>query len=67
MLPAGGPGQRCPLPVSLTQALARLRHLPQVHGLLVGDRVTPPMEALCTHLHVFKSWSVVGGRSAAHY
>lgn len=31
----------------------------EVHGLLVGRNVTPPMEALCTHLHVFKSWSVV--------
>ncbi|PSC69825.1 von Willebrand type A [Micractinium conductrix] len=30
----------------------------EVHGLLVGRSVTPPMEALCTHLHVFKSWSV---------
>lgn len=31
----------------------------EVHGLLVGRSVTPPMEALCSHLHVFKSWSVV--------
>ena len=31
----------------------------QVHGLLVGRNVTPPMEALCTHLHIFKSWSTV--------
>ena len=31
----------------------------EVHGLLVGRAVTPPMQALCTHLHVFKSWSVV--------
>lgn len=39
----------------------------EVHGLLVGRNITPPMEALCTHLHVFKSWSVVapsGGSSA---
>lgn len=42
-------------------------HLPQVHGLLVGERVTPPMQALCTHLHIFKSWSVVGGRAAAQW
>lgn len=42
-------------------------NLPQVHGLLVGDRVTPPMEALCTHLHVFKSWSAVGGRGVVQY
>ena len=41
--------------------------LPQVHGLLVGDRVTPPMQALCTHLHVFKSWSAVGGRGVVQY
>ena len=33
----------------------------EVHGLLVGRAVTPPMEALCSHLHLFKSWSVVGG------
>lgn len=33
----------------------------EVHGLLVGRNVTPPMEALCSHLHVFRSWSVVGG------
>lgn len=31
----------------------------EVHGLLVGRNVTPPMQKLCTHLHVFKSWSVV--------
>lgn len=36
----------------------------EVHGLLVGRSVTPPMEALCTHLHVFKSWSVVGAQNA---
>jgi uncharacterized protein with von Willebrand factor type A (vWA) domain len=24
----------------------------EVHGLLVGRSVTPPMEALCHHLHV---------------
>jgi len=34
----------------------------EVHGLLVGSHVTPAMEQLCTHLHVFKSWSAVGGR-----
>ncbi|KAI7839236.1 hypothetical protein COHA_006934 [Chlorella ohadii] len=39
----------------------------EVHGLLVGERVTPPMQALCTHLHIFKSWSVVGGRAAAQW
>ena len=31
----------------------------EVHGLLVGSTVTPPMQALCTHLHIFKSWSTV--------
>ncbi|KAL4527328.1 hypothetical protein Ndes2526B_g08972 [Nannochloris sp. 'desiccata'] len=33
----------------------------EVHGLLVGRNVTEPMKQLCTHLHVFKSWSAVGG------
>jgi uncharacterized protein with von Willebrand factor type A (vWA) domain len=33
----------------------------EVHGLLVGRNVTDPMKQLCTHLHVFKSWSAVGG------
>ena len=37
----------------------------EVHGLLVGRDVTPPMQELCTHLHVFKSWSAVG--AAAPY
>lgn len=32
----------------------------EVHGLLVGRKVTEAMEQLCTHLHVFKSWSAVG-------
>lgn len=32
----------------------------EVHGLLVGRNVTEPMKELCTHLHVFKSWSAVG-------
>lgn len=31
----------------------------EVHGLLVGRNVTEPMKALCTKLHVFKSWSAV--------
>jgi uncharacterized protein with von Willebrand factor type A (vWA) domain len=34
----------------------------QVHGLLVGTQTTQAMKDLCTHLHTFKSWSVVGGR-----
>ena len=33
----------------------------EVHGLLVGRNVTAPMQELCTHLHVFKSWSAVEG------
>ena len=37
----------------------------EVHGLLVGKNVTEPMKELCTHLHVFKSWSAVGGQP--HY
>jgi uncharacterized protein with von Willebrand factor type A (vWA) domain len=37
----------------------------EVHGLLVGPRITAPMEELCSHLHVFKSWSAVGGRPGA--
>lgn len=32
----------------------------EVHGLLVGNNVTDPMKELCSHLHVFKSWSAVG-------
>jgi uncharacterized protein with von Willebrand factor type A (vWA) domain len=34
----------------------------EVHGLLVGTQVTDAMKALCTHIHLFKSWSAVGGR-----
>lgn len=32
----------------------------EVHGLIVAPQVTPAMEELCTHVHVFKSWSTVG-------
>lgn len=32
----------------------------EVHGLLVGRDVTPAMDALCSHVHLFKSWSAVG-------
>jgi len=35
----------------------------EVHGLLVGRNTTEPMKQLCTHLHVFKSWSAVGGNN----
>lgn len=35
----------------------------EVHGLLVGSDVTLPMKDLCTHVHVFKSWSSVGGQA----
>jgi len=35
--------------------------LRQVHGLLVGkdDRASDAMTAICSHLHVFRSWSAV--------
>jgi uncharacterized protein with von Willebrand factor type A (vWA) domain len=33
----------------------------RVHGLLVGSEVTPAMQALCTDVHLFKSWSAVKG------
>jgi uncharacterized protein with von Willebrand factor type A (vWA) domain len=33
----------------------------EVHGLLVGrSDTTPAMQAICSHLHVFQSWSAVG-------
>lgn len=32
----------------------------EVHGLLVGNEITPQMKDLCTQLHLFKSWSAVG-------
>ncbi|WIA19969.1 hypothetical protein OEZ85_005847 [Tetradesmus obliquus] len=35
----------------------------EVHGLLVSSQVSDSMEKLCTHLHVFKSWSAVGAES----
>eukprot|EP00775_Hariotina_reticulata_P007193 gene7193-7407_t len=35
----------------------------EVHGLIVSSQVSESMQKLCTHLHVFKSWSVVGGES----
>lgn len=35
----------------------------EVHGLLVSSQVSESMQKLCTHLHVFKSWSVVGAES----
>ena len=35
----------------------------EVHGLMVGQQEsTPAMQEFCTHLHVFKSWSAVGGQ-----
>jgi len=34
----------------------------EVHGVIVGNSVTKVMEDLCTHLHVFKSWTAVGER-----
>ena len=35
----------------------------EVHGLLVSSQASEAMQKLCTHLHLFKSWSVVGGES----
>ena len=40
----------------------------EVHGLMVGQQdSTPAMEQFCTHLHVFKSWSAVGGKRSYWY
>lgn len=39
----------------------------EVHGLLVGKNITDPMKELCNHLHVFKSWSAVGGSGGDVY
>lgn len=52
------------IPQPNEDVLARLRAAHEtlgleVHGLLVGRHVTDPMRALCTHLHVFQSWSAV--------
>ena len=35
--------------------------LRQVHGLLVGkdDEASGAMRAICSHLHVFRSWSAM--------
>jgi len=35
----------------------------EVHGLLVSSRANETMQKLCTHLHVFKSWTAVGAES----
>lgn len=35
----------------------------EVHGLVVSSKVSEAMQKLCTHLHVFRSWTVVGGES----
>lgn len=34
----------------------------EVYGLLVGNRDSQAMEAICSHLHVFQSWSAAGRR-----
>ncbi|KAA6415263.1 MAG: hypothetical protein FRX49_13645 [Trebouxia sp. A1-2] len=40
----------------------------EIHGLLVGQQdSTPAMQDICTHLHVFKSWSAVGGKRNYYY
>ncbi|GMH32818.1 hypothetical protein BSKO_00652 [Bryopsis sp. KO-2023] len=31
----------------------------EVHGLLVGNSDSPAMEAICSHMHMFKSWDAV--------
>lgn len=38
----------------------------EVHGLLVSSQVSDAMKALCTELHVFKSWTAVGGEASAY-
>mmetsp|Transcript_2638 Transcript_2638/g.4491 ORF Transcript_2638/g.4491 Transcript_2638/m.4491 type:complete len:677 (+) Transcript_2638:36-2066(+) len=38
----------------------------EVHGLLVSSRTTESMKKLCTDLHVFKSWTAVGGQDYAY-
>ncbi len=35
----------------------------EVHGLLVSSKASDAMTKLCTHLHLFKSWSAVGAES----
>jgi len=34
----------------------------EVHGVIVGNEITQVMDDLCTHLHVFKSWTAVADR-----
>jgi len=57
------------IPRASTDLLERLARAKQdvgldVHALLVGSRVTPAVEELCTEgcLHVFKSWRAAEGR-----
>lgn len=35
----------------------------EVHGLMVSSTVSEAMQKLCTHIHVFKSWTAVGGKA----
>ena len=35
----------------------------EVHGLLVSSRASEAMQRLCTHLHMFKSWTAVGAEA----
>jgi hypothetical protein len=35
----------------------------EVHGLLVSSRANETMTKLCTHLHLFKSWTAVGAEA----
>ncbi|GAX75202.1 hypothetical protein CEUSTIGMA_g2646.t1 [Chlamydomonas eustigma] len=34
----------------------------EVHGLLVSRQISEAMKQLCTQIHVFKSWTAVGGK-----
>ena len=34
----------------------------EVHGLMVSSNPSDAMQKLCTHLHMFKSWTAVGGQ-----
>jgi uncharacterized protein with von Willebrand factor type A (vWA) domain len=39
----------------------------EVHGLLVSSEISEPMKKLCTHLHVFKSWTAAGAANSYMY
>jgi hypothetical protein len=58
-------GEIAPPSQALLDALADAREDLglEVHGLLVSSQVSESMKALCTHLHVFKSWNAVGAEA----